>query len=202
VSENQDLINDPAVGDKGLNAETFLRTVIDDYTEMHGRGPLEGDLSDEQRRLTQAQLDAMTEVMEEHQDLINAEGMGFKGFIPAVFARLVNERFDAKLGPDAKVKVTAPPHLVRNRKARADAWEAAVLDEKFGSADWPDGEAYYEEITDGDSVVFRMLIPEYYGESCLSCHGTPKGETDVTGFPKEGGELGDLAGAISITLRK
>jgi hypothetical protein len=45
-----------------------------------------------------------------------------------------------------------------------------------------------------------MLFPEYYAESCLSCHGEPKGEIDVTGYPKEGGKMGDLGGAISIVL--
>ena len=48
--------------------------------------------------------------------------------------------------------------------------------------------------------AFRVLVPEYYGAGCLRCHGEPKGEIDVTGYPKEGGKLGDLAGAISITL--
>ncbi len=30
----------------------------------------------------------------------------------------------------------------------------------------------------------------------------PKGEIDVTGYPKEGGKAGDLGGAISIVLFK
>jgi hypothetical protein len=45
-----------------------------------------------------------------------------------------------------------------------------------------------------------MLVPEYYTPGCLSCHGEPKGEIDVTGYPKEGGKVGDLGGVISITL--
>ena len=45
-----------------------------------------------------------------------------------------------------------------------------------------------------------MLIPEYYSPSCLTCHGQPKGEIDVSGYPKEGAAEGDLGGAISITL--
>ena len=46
----------------------------------------------------------------------------------------------------------------------------------------------------------RTLIPEYYGPSCLTCHGSPQGEIDITGFPKEGAREGDLGGIISITL--
>ena len=34
------------------------------------------------------------------------------------------------------------------------------------------------------------------------CHGSPQGEIDITGYPKEGGKEGDLGGVISITLYK
>ncbi|MCX8225008.1 MAG: DUF3365 domain-containing protein [Sulfitobacter sp.] len=202
ISSNQNLINDPSIGDKGLDSSTFIKAVEEQYKELNGALPLEGDLSDEQRQLTEAQLESMAEIIDENQELINTEGMGFKGLIPAIFARLVNERFFEKQGALAKVKVTAPLHLVRNRKARPDDWEAAVLTEKFDSPDWTKGAAFYEELTADGEIVFRMLLPEYYSESCLSCHGGPKGEMDVTGFPKEGGATGDLAGAISITLKR
>ena len=47
-----------------------------------------------------------------------------------------------------------------------------------------------------------MMTPDYYPASCLSCHGSPKGETDITGYPKEGAKEGDLGGVISIVLYK
>ena len=50
--------------------------------------------------------------------------------------------------------------------------------------------------------AFRVMVPEYYSASCLSCHGSPKGETDITGYPKEGGHENDLGGVISLTLYK
>lgn len=202
ISSNQELINDPAIGDKGLNSAAFMKAVEDKYVELTGALPLEDGLTPEQRILTEAQLASMAEIIDENQELINTKGMGFKGFIPAVFARLVNERFVEKQGAIAKVKVTAPPQLVRNRKARPDDWEAAVLQDKFASPDWEKGAAFYEEVVNDGTKDFRMLIPEYYSESCLTCHGGPKGEMDVTGFPKEGGAVGDLAGAISITLKR
>ncbi|PZQ97073.1 MAG: histidine kinase [Cereibacter sphaeroides] len=201
VSANQDLINDPTKGDKGLSPEVFLAQLTAAYLEKNGEPPLVPDLSERQRNLTQAQLDAMAEVIGEQQVLINTPEMGFKGFIPALFGRLVNERFSEKVGDLAKVKVTAPADLVRNRTALPDPWEAAVIADKFQSAGWAKGEPWAEEVTEGNRTVFRMLIPEYYSSSCLSCHGEPKGEMDVTGFPKEGGHEGDLGGAISIILR-
>lgn len=201
ISENQALINDPDIADKGLTPEAFIDQVSAAFEATHGEPPLADDLSDLQRTLTTAQLAAMSEVIAEAQDQINAEGIGFKGFIPAVFARLTNERFGEKVGRLARIKVTAPPELVRNRKARPDDWEAAVIRDRFSSGDWEIGAPFTETVETGDGPAFRMLLPEYYGTSCLACHGQPKGEVDVTGFPKEGGAEGDLGGAISITLR-
>lgn len=200
VSSNQGLINDPGKGDKGLTSAVFLQQVTEAYVKANGAEPLAGDLTATERQLTEAQLAAMAEVVDENQDLINTPDLGFKGFIPAVFARLVNERFGQKMGTVAEVKVTAPPDLVRNRKSRPDAWEAAVISERFQSPDWVKGTAFAEEVTEDGKPVFRMLIPEYYAASCLTCHGAPKGDVDVTGFPKEGGHEGDLGGAISISL--
>ena len=200
VSNNQSLINDPSVGDKGLTGDKFYGKVIETYLEKNGQHPLDDGLTAYERRLTETQLHAMIEVIDENQEIINAEDLAFKGFIPAVFARLVNEKFGEEMASQAAVKVTAPKALVRNRKARPDTWENRVFIEKFQDPTWSVGEAYFERTTVDGQDAFRMLIPEYYSESCLACHGSPAGETDVTGFPKEGGELGDLAGAISITL--
>ena len=44
------------------------------------------------------------------------------------------------------------------------------------------------------------MIPEYYGPSCLSCHGDPKGAPDITGGKKEGGKPDELGGAISVAI--
>jgi hypothetical protein len=200
ISNSQDLINDPSTEDKGMSGQAVQEQVLQAYLEANGALPLTADLSEKERRMTETQLAAMVEVIDENQTIINAEGIEFKGFIPAVFARLVNEKFAEEMASEARVKVTAPKDLVRNRMARPDDWENRVIEEKFRSGDWPIGEAFYEQTSVNGKPAFRMLIPEYYSDSCLACHGSPAGETDVTGFPKEGGSLGDLAGAISITL--
>ncbi|MGH7205242.1 MAG: c-type heme family protein [Nitrospiraceae bacterium] len=46
----------------------------------------------------------------------------------------------------------------------------------------------------------RVLLPLFFGKNCLNCHGGPKGERDISGYPKEGGKEGDLGGAISVKL--
>jgi Protein of unknown function (DUF3365) len=90
--------------------------------------------------------------------------------------------------------------LVRNRKARPDNWEDAVIRDKFLKPNWPKGQSYAAIAESKGRPAFRIAVPEYYSASCLSCHGSPKGQTDITGYPKEGASEGDLGGIISITL--
>ncbi len=200
ISGHQKLINDASIGDKHLTGER----VADETLEIFAKGkPAPEDSFDAQdKKLFEAQLAALREVVDEHQKMIDVQGVGFKGFIPATFARLVNERFGEKVGDQARMKVTAPKELVRNRKALPDQWEQQVIEEKFLAADWPKGKPFVEEVPMNGRPSFRMLIPEYYSASCLTCHGQPKGEMDISGYPKEGGAEGDLGGAMSITLFK
>jgi len=200
VSTNQPLINDPDIGEKNFTGEKLVAEAEAIYAKRTG-SPLTMDgLSERDRRLVAAQKEAMLRIVEQHQSDINKEGVGFKGFIPAVFARLVNEEFEALAGSEARVRVTAPTSLVRNRKSRPDAWEREVLETRLLADDWPKGQYYTERVDFEGRPAFRMLFPEYYRASCLSCHGQPQGELDITGYPKEGGKEGDLGGAISIVI--
>lgn len=200
ISANQNLINDPAIVDKGLSGDVILKKAMLRYKESTGRdlGLLDPDSL--KGTLLTAQMAAIKEIVDENQTTINQPGVGFKGFVPAVFARLVNERFEAKVGQQAAIKVTAPRELVRNRKALPDGWESEAIEGKLSVLDWPKGQVLSMETRSGGREAFRVLVPEYYSEGCLSCHGEPKGEIDVTGYPKEGGQLGQLGGAISVTL--
>ena len=65
---------------------------------------------------------------------------------------------------------------------------------------WPAGQPYSATVETNGRPAFRVMVPEYYAESCLACHGSPKGQMDITGYPKEGGKLNDLGAVISITL--
>lgn len=47
--------------------------------------------------------------------------------------------------------------------------------------------------------MFRYTEPLYVTESCLECHGDPVGELDQYGYPKEGMQVGQVGGAMSIT---
>lgn len=200
IASNQDLINDPKGGDKGLTGARVLEIARTTYLQANGVTPLYDGQDAREARLIEAQMSAIRAIMDENQATINSDGIAFKGFVPAVFARLVNERFSQIVGDEAVIKVTAPPELIRNRKSRPDAWETKIIQDKLATAAWPKEDVFASEAEFKGKNAFRVLVPEFYSEGCLSCHGGPKGEIDVTGYPKEGGHMGDLGGVISISL--
>jgi Protein of unknown function (DUF3365) len=42
-------------------------------------------------------------------------------------------------------------------------------------------------------------MPIYYVRDSLKCHGEPKDDLGISGYPKKGARVGDLAGAITVT---
>lgn len=202
IASQQPTINNELIGDKGLSGEVIQQRVLSRLQEAGKAERLSSAANEIEAQLIKAQLESIMEIIDENQPLINRKGIGFKGFVPAVFAQLTNERFGEKVGALAEIKVTAPIGLVRNRKARPDKWERSVIETRFESDSWSKGQLYSEEADGKNGAAFRVMVPEYYGDACLACHGGPKGEVDVTGYPKEGGEAGDLGGSISITLYK
>lgn len=200
ISRNQDRINDANVGDKGLDGKTVLNETIAIFRQKAGADPASIDPNTLQGKLIRMQMDSIAEVMDVHQETINRQGVGFKGFIPAVFGRLVNEAFGRRAAGIAEMKVTAPPAFLRNPHVQPDAWELDVIATKLQSASWPKDQPYTATAPKDGKLADRTLFPEYYGSSCLTCHGSPRGEIDITGFPKEGAGEGDLGGIISVAL--
>jgi len=200
ISNNQTKINDPELGDKGLSSKVVLDQAIETYKKNTGVDPMTVDPNSRHGRLLRAMMNAITEVMDAHQSTINAKGIGFKAFIPAVFGRLVGESFARLANGEAELKVTAPRELVRNRKALPDGFEEQIIKAKLEAATWPRGQPYSEMTDAKGRPAYRVMVPEYYAASCLTCHGAPKGEMDITGYPKEGASENDLGGVISITL--
>ncbi len=135
--------------------------------------------------------------MDEAQPLINDPHRGFKGFLPAVFAYRVAERFTRKVGDPAYVKLTAPAELVRHKPNLPDAREDQIIKSKFQSAGWKKADYVEQEAQLNGKRAFRILIPEYYETSCLVCHGGPKGEKDISGGKKKAASWG-ISGAQSV----
>jgi len=200
VSKSQDRINDPKLGNKGIDAKLVLHDASQIYQDVMGVDPAAIAPDSRHGKLLHMQMDSIAEVMDAHQETINREGVGFKGLIPAVFARLVNEAFGRRAAGLAEIKVTAPPQLIRNVKVKPDDWELTVIQTKLISSTWPKDQVYSATAPLRGTLAERTLMPEYYGRTCLTCHGSPKGEIDITGYPKEGANEGDLGAIISIAL--
>lgn len=200
VSRNQALINDPAIGNKGLSGKKVLADALAVYKETTQIDPKGIAAGSRHARLLRAQQEAIVEVIDANQSMLNQAGVAFKGFIPSTVARLINEAFAKRASDEAIVKVTAPEVLIRNRKSRPDEWESKTIRDKLMAADWPKGKMVSDTTASQGRQAARFASPEYYAPSCLSCHGGPKGQIDVTGYPKEGASQGDLGGVISVTL--
>jgi hypothetical protein len=200
VSNNQARINDPNIADKGLTGAVMVAEATNIFKTATGKDPAAIDPGSREGRLLGVEIQSIAAVIDANQGTINAPGVGFKAFIPAVFGRLVTEEFGKRAKGEAEMKVTAPRELVRNRKALPDKWEEEIINQKLLATDWPKGQPYSAMVEVKGRQAFRVMAPEYYAASCLTCHGPPKGQMDVTGYPKEGRAENDLGGVISIVL--
>lgn len=119
-----------------------------------------------------------------------------KKFIPAIFGRLTADKFKARTG--AAIKQTTlgrGDFKARNPYNAPDDWETKAL--KTVSAEgWELNHGFGEKVGDN----FRYLKPIYIKQGCLVCHGDPVGEDAPYGHKKEGYKLGEIRGAISISL--
>ena len=192
VSEHQATINDPSKAEKGFTADFVADQVMERFkesTKIDLRIPNMAPQANFYLTLVQAER----EVVDEAQPVINRQGVGFKGFLHAVFARRVGDNFYKKTG--VRMKLTGIDY--RNPNSKPDDFEQEVL-RMFSDPRHPKCQVYVRSTTVDGRPVLRMLDPEYAATSCLSCHGAPKGERDITGKKKEGWKEGDLAGAISL----
>lgn len=200
IATNQSLINDKTRGDKGFTPEVFEQQLYAAFRQRTGI-----DLAS----LTQAQIPEMAKpllkrLVEEskktiasYQTVINLQGLAYKGLIPATFGTETASRFQVWSG--IYLKQTAPAHLLRNPKNKPDEYEVTTLEHLARSNPQQQNDATISETLDHEKTV-RVILPLYYSKACLSCHGEPKGERDLTGYPREGGKEGELGGAISVKL--
>lgn len=194
VTEHQELINDASKSDKGFTPQIFAGKMIAKFKEKANIDLSKPDGS-AQTKLLLALLEAGREVVEDNQFKINKQGIGFKGFIPAVWGRLTGEKFGQKTG--IRLKLTNMDYRFPGNKP--DEFEAEVL-KLFADASYPKGKEYTRMTVVNGKPALRMMAPEYAGAKCLGCHGEPAGERDITGNKKEGWKEGGLAGAISLVI--
>lgn len=86
----------------------------------------------------------------------------------------------------------------RDEKNQPDDFERQALLEFRANPDQP--AVFTRALSPEGQLVYRFITPFRIDEPCLKCHGDPAGSVDSTGHIREGMKLGDLAGAISVTL--
>ncbi len=198
IEQNQALIDDLRKGDKGFTPEVFERQLYEAFRQRTGidliapAAKASFAVPPLARTLLPALIDAGKDVVQDAQIVINQRGIGYKNFIPATFGSQAAARFSKRSHVQLKQTAIQP----RNSKNEPDEYEASVLHWLSGR---PNGDAYVSELTESGRTL-RVLMPIYYQRECLVCHGEPKGEWDISGYPKEGSKEGDLAGAISVKI--
>ena len=194
VAQYQPVINDAKRGAKGFTPPVFSAAVAG---ELAKSGLHLGTLNPARPadRAVLALLEAMRTVVGEAQPVIDAPGVGYKGFTPAIFGLRAGQRFTAATG----IAIKQTSDRVRNPSNAPDAFERAVL-ARFAAAGWEKGKGYAEAGGEGGRKVLRYLQPLYVAKPCLACHGDPKGALDVAGRAKEGYREGELRGAISVVV--
>ena len=206
IAENQGLFNrasDGSVKSPLLTPEAIHQRSAEVFREVAGEDLAPAFAGRDPERIANSLgnlLQAGRVVIALSQDLINTEADGsvvLKKFIPAVFGRLVANNFTGRTGVTLKqTSLGIGSFGPRNPYNAPDAWEAAALARLAAAG----GEAN----TSIGAVVgdtYRLLRPIPIQAACQNCHGEPAGEPDPYGKPKEGYAIGDLRGAISVTLR-
>jgi hypothetical protein len=199
VGLNQGLINDPSKGDKGFTPEVFeqqlaavyqKRTGIDLFNIQNAKIP------ENAKPLLAYLVEESKKTVASYQTVINIKGIKYKGLIPATFGTETAKRFEN--WSRVYLKQTAPDQFLRNPRNKADAFEKAAM-ESFLKQNEHDPKTVFSQVISEEQTI-RVMLPLYYEKTCLACHGGPKGERDISGYPREGGKEGELAGAISVKL--
>ncbi len=200
IGHNQLLLNDPTKGNKGFTSEVFAQQTLAAFKDRTGHDLANlsaATVPEMAKPLLARLLEESKKTVASYQTVINMPGIKYKGLIPATFGTETGTRFQSWSG--VYMKQTAPDSLVRNPKNKPDAFESAEM-KKMNEPSFPrEGEQVVSAMAE-DGKAVRVLLPLFYGKDCLICHGTPKGERDVTGYPREGAQEGDLGGAISVKL--
>ncbi len=205
IFKNQTLINQKNPHKEALFGSNFIKHVKSTYQQNFNTN----SFPDEKSLAIKVLLEVMIEVMEDNRTLILDEDINFKGFIPAIFAFQISERYSKK-GIGIKVKFTNEADRVRNTFNNPDPWESKAIQKlkQHKLSEYYDENGLYKGVKSS-----RYMIPVTMSAMCLTCHGTPKDNPanfnspsnewttfDKTGFPMENWKITDFGGGISVTI--
>lgn len=207
LAENQTLINTTLEGkvkNPELLPETFDRHSYNAFQKIIGRDFEIKSLSGETdpakiAPVLATMLRGGRITIARYQKAINTEADGsvkLKKFIPAVFGRLTVERFKEKTAVTMKQTTLGKSGFAeRNPYNKPLDWEKGMLDQVM--------QPWWEEHKGIGEVVgkeYQYIQPIYIKKGCLVCHGVPIGEKDPYGHPKEGYEVREIRGGISVNM--
>lgn len=149
----------------------------------------------EKAEVLASEMRAAWDFVDMNQDVINrAEDGTFrtKHLVCVVAAKSISMLFTTETDYSIRFTNDTP----RQAANAPDEFEQEAL--AAFNAD-PERKAFWRVVDAGDGTrVFRYTEPLYVTESCLECHGDPAGELDQYGYAKEGMQVGEVGGAMSI----
>jgi len=118
--------------------------------------------------------------------------------LPARFANRVANQFNILTNNKYRIKLTTSKQLIVNENNMPDSWESEVIDTHLLHTT----KSQFKTRSIINKGFYRYILPEFYGPSCIGCHGTNEGQEGEYIHPsKLKRQLNDFAGAISISIR-
>lgn len=133
------------------------------------------------------------------QQLHSREAFIIEAMSTTYVSRRIMERFGKRMPGFVYRRVSVNPHNPRNR---ADAFEEEMIDWFEGD---PQRRFWQGLVQRGDSAFFVSMVPDYFDQSCILCHGDPAQAPAslVAAYGDDGGfrfKAGDLAGLNSVAV--
>ena len=204
IFQNQALINAVDADKSQLFGELFLDQVKTTYlTTFKKEFPKSDNV------VIREMLLSMKVVMETNKALLLDKKISVKGFIPAIFAFQLSQRFSNTQLP-MKIKFSGFADKLYNALNKPDKWEQAVL-ARIAGPKWSKGTTHFEIVED----EVRYMYPLYHDKQCLNCHGAAKDNLlnqnqpaskwtnfNAAGFKMQNFKLHQLAGGVSFSMDK
>ena len=159
------------------------------------RAQTETELVAEGQAMAQ-EMDAVWKFLANNQKRLSASNHSLTGSYAGLHCAIAGRSIARLFTVETDRTIRFANYNPRNPSDYPDEFESDALDAFQGGAS---KEHYGFAVLDGEDV-FRYAAPMSVEKSCLECHGEPVGEIDVAGYPKEGWQVGDVGGIISIAI--
>lgn len=206
IFDNQPVINSIDLDKTHLFGNQFLSNLRTIYKELYGT-----EFPSTDHPIKSYLLSSMISVMDDNRALIMDEKIQYKGFIPAVFAFQLSQRF-SNGGYPVSIKFVGFEDRSVNELNKPDQWEVKAL-ETMKSPGWNQLNSFQEVTMHSKKNHLRTILPIYHNQQCLSCHGhltdNPRNADkpralwtaeNRAGFSMQNFKLNELAGGISLSI--